>query len=111
MKYIVEIFSVLLMLAWNAFLCIGILDASAHVAAAKEYKAAVVAEVENSNFNPNVIAGCMKEAEDCGYTLEITVCGYGEDTNLQMAEVCLTYDYEIPILGIAEQRVTRGIAR
>lgn len=111
MKYIVEIFSVLLMFAWNVFLCIGILDASADVAAAKEYKAAVVSEVENSNFNPNVIAGCIQAAKDRGYTLEITTCIYGEDANLQMAEVCLTYDYEIPVLGIAEQKVTRGIAR
>lgn len=111
MKYIVEIFSVLLMLAWNVFLCIGILDASADVAAAKEYKAAVVSEVENSNFNPNVIAGCVQEAAARGYTLEITTCMYGEDANFQMAEVCLTYDYEIPVLGIAEQKVTMGIAR
>ncbi|MCI5873967.1 MAG: hypothetical protein PUJ55_08945 [Clostridiales bacterium] len=111
MKYIVEIFSVLLMLAWNTFLCIGILDVSADVAAAKEYKAAVVSEIENSNFNPHVMEGCIQEAAKRGYILEITTCMYGGDENLQMAEVCLTYDYEIPVLGIDGQKVTRGIAR
>lgn len=111
MKYIIEIFSVLLMLAWNVFLCIGILDASADVAAAKEYKAAVVSEIENSNFNPNVIAGCIQEATDRGYILEITTCMHEEERSSRMAEICLTYDYTIPVLGIARQEVTRGIAR
>ncbi len=111
MKYIVEIFSALIMLAWNMFFCIGVLDASADVAAAKDYKAAVVSEIENSNFNPNVIEGCIQEAAVHGYTLEITTCMYGGEESLQMAEISLTYDYEIPLLGIAEQRVTRGIAR
>lgn len=111
MKYIVEIFSLLLMFAWNLFLCSGLLGAGAEVAAAKEYKAAVVAELENSNFNPNVLDGCVKEAKTRGYLLKITPCMYGDAEEIQMAEVCLTYTYTIPILGIAEQRQTRGIAR
>lgn len=111
MKYIIEIFSVMIMLAWNAFLCVGILNASADVAAAKEYKAAVVSEIENSNFNPNVIAGCIHEAAARGYLLEITTCQIGDEAGGQIAEICLTYDYKIPVLGIERQELTRGIAR
>ena len=55
MKYIVEIFSGLFMLIWNLCLCVSMLGVSSETAEAKEYKAAVVAEIENSNFNPNVI--------------------------------------------------------
>ena len=111
MKYIVEIFSGLLMLMWNLCLCFSMLGVIGEVAEAKEYKAAVVAELENSNFNPNVTAGCVREAERRGYRLEITPCKYGGNENRQMAEVCLTYDYRIPLLGIAQERTTRGIAR
>lgn len=111
MKYVVEIFSVLLVVMWNLFMCISVLGVSSDIAAAKEYKAAVVAEVENSNFNPNVIDACIQEAAAQGYTLEISTCVYGEDANRQMAQVRLLYDYKIPLLGITEQREMRGIAR
>lgn len=111
MKHIVEAFSVLIVIMWNLFLCVGMLGVSADVAAAKEYKAAVVAEVEDSNFNPNVIAACIREAESRGYTLEIIPCTYGENESRRMAEVTLAYDYEIPLLGVSQRRETRGIAR
>lgn len=99
------------MLAWNLFVCVGTLDVSVKTAAAKEYKAAVVAEVENSNFNPNVIEACIQDAKTQGYALEIRTCAYEKDMDRQMAEVFLTYDYKIPVLGIAQKKVTRGIAR
>ena len=109
MKYIVEIFSGLFMLIWNLCLCVSMLGVSSETAEAKEYKAAVVAEIENSNFNPNVIEACVREAKQHGYELEVAPCHYGEER--QMAEVCLTYHYEIPLLQISQERTTRGIAR
>ena len=36
---------------------------------------------------------------------------YDPDYDRCIAEVRLTYDYEIPLLGITGQRVTKGIAR
>ena len=53
MKYIIEAFSILVSLMFQLFLCVAVVTVSADVAAAKEYKADVVAEIENSNFNPN----------------------------------------------------------
>lgn len=111
MKHIIEGFSVLFVLMLNLCVTVGILSVTARIAEAKEYKAAVVAEVENSNFNPRVIAACIEDAKARGYSLEVIACGYEEDAKRQMAEVCLTYDYELPLLGVSGQRVTRGIAR
>ena len=86
------------------------MNAGAYVEA-KEFKAAVVAEIEDSNFNRNVIEGCVIEAQKAGYEMQVTNCVYDEEQNLRMAEVLITYTYEIPLFGIAEKKVTRGIAR
>lgn len=111
MKYIIEAFSILMVLLLNLAVCVAVLSVSADVAAAKEYKADVIAEIENSNFNPNVIAACQGQAVQDGYSLEVTPCVYDADYDRCIAEVRLTYDYEIPLLGITQRRVTRGIAR
>lgn len=111
MKHIVEGFSVLFVLTLNLFLAVGMLTVTAKVTEAKEYKAAVTAEVENSNFNPNVIAACIQDAAAQGYVLEIDMCEYEEEEGRQIAEILLTYDYEMPLLGVSGQRVTRSIAR
>ena len=111
MKYIIEVFSVLMLLMLNLFLCVAVVSVGADVAAAKEYKADVVAELENSNFNPEVIAGCREQAAAQGYELEVVPCIYDDIYDRQIAEVSLTYRYEIPLLGISQERVTRGIAR
>lgn len=111
MKYIIEAFSILIVLMLNLLLCIAVLSVSADVAAAKEYKADVVAELENSNFNPNVIDACKAQAASQGYSLEVTTCTYEENQDRCIAQVRLTYDYEIPLLGVSQQRVTSGIAR
>ena len=96
---------------FQLFLCVAVVTVSADVAAAKEYKADVVAEIENSNFNPNVIAACKEQASVQGYSLEVTTCLYDEELDYRIAEVELTYTYEIPLLGVSQERVTRGIAR
>ena len=71
MKYIIEVFSVMLVLVFNLLLCISMLGVSADVAAAKEFKAAMIAEIENSDFNPYVIDGCKAQARTEGYELEV----------------------------------------
>lgn len=110
MKHVIEGFFVLFVLILHLFLAAEVLGVTAKAAEAKEYKAAVVAELENSNFNPNVITACIKAAKEQGYELQIEVCEY-EEEGRQIAEVLLTYDYEMPLFGVAGQKVTRGIAR
>ncbi|MBQ8278247.1 MAG: hypothetical protein IJZ23_00220 [Roseburia sp.] len=111
MKNIIGTFGTMLVLAINIFICAVVSNAGTTVAAAKEFKAAVVAEIENSNFNPNVIEGCIKQAREAGYELQVTNCVYDENNDIQLAEVVLTYVYELPLFGISETRTTRGIAR
>lgn len=111
MKNVITAFGTILILMLNAFCCIAVSNASMTVAAAKEYKADVIAEIENSNFNPNVIAACIAQAQTAGYELQVLNSVYDAEHDIQSAEVILTYSYEIPLFGIAETKTTRGIAR
>lgn len=111
MKNVIEAYGSILVLLLNVFACIAVTNASTISAEAKEYKAAVVAEIENSNFNPHVIAACEAQAAQAGYTLEINNCIYDEYQNIQTAEVVLTYTYSLPLFNIQETKTTRGIAR
>lgn len=111
MKHIVGVFGTLIAMMLNTFLCISVINVSGAVAEAKEFKADVVAEIENSNFNQNVIDACIQQAQVEGYQLEITNCTYDERNAIKTAEVILIYKYEIPFLGIQEEKTTRGMAR
>lgn len=111
MKHIIEGFSVLFIMMLNLCMAAGVLNVTAKVAEAKAYKAAAVAEIENSNFNPNVIAACIEDADARGYSMEVTTCSYACDSQRRIAQVCLTYDYELPLIGVSGKSVTRGIAR
>ena len=111
MKHIVAIFGTLIVMMLNTFLCISIINVSGAIAAAKEFKADVVIEIENSNFNQNVIDACIYQAQALGYQLEITNCIYDEQNAIKTAEVILTYKYAIPLLGIVGEQTTRGLAR
>lgn len=111
MKQIIGVFGTLFILMINIFICIAVSNVSSSVAAAKEFKADVISEIENSNFNPNVINACISQAEAAGYELQITSCVYDENNNIQTAEVILTYAYHMPLFGISETKTTRGIAR
>lgn len=111
MKHIISAYSTLFVILLNAFVGIETITLSGNVSSAKEYKAAVVAEIENSNFNQNVINNCIAQAASEGYSLQITNCTYDENNNITTAEVVLNYDYEIPILKIKKTTNIRGIAR
>lgn len=111
MKSIIGAFGTVMILMLSLVMCIGVSNASVTTAAAKEFKADVIAEIENSNFNPNVINGCIRQAQEVGYELEITSCTYDENSNIQTAEVILTYSYHIPLFDISGTKSTRGIAR
>ena len=111
MKHIIGAFGTLVVLVLNVFICITISNVSGAATEAKEFKADVVAQIENSNFNSKVIDACIEQAKEIGYELQITSCVYDENSNLCAAEVILTYDYSMPLFDIAETKTTRGIAR
>ena len=111
MKQIVNTFGVLLILTLNIFTCILLVNSTLQISLAKEYKSDVIAEIENSNFNPNVIVSCISQASASGYTLSVQNVHYDEDNFYTCAEVVLKYKYTMPLLNISEEKTTRGIAR
>jgi len=111
MRNIIGAFGTLMVLVIYFFSCIAISNAGVAIAEAKEFKADVVAEIENSNFNPKVIEGCIAQAEAAGYQLVITSYIYDERCDIKSAEIIIKYSYDIPLLGISQTKTTRGIAR
>lgn len=108
MKHVIEAFSVILVMVLNLFLCVNVITVSAEVAAAKRFAADVVAEIENSNFNPRVMENCKLRAGEAGYELEIISGKYGTS---EIARVRLSYPYRIPMFAVAAQKTTEAIAR
>lgn len=111
MKHIVEAFSALILIILMAYVSIAILTASAQVTNAKTYKSDCIAEIENSNFNPTVIANCISKAASAGYQLQVSSCNYDIYNDINTAEVVLTYQYKIPLFGVSVTKSTSGIAR
>ena len=72
MKNIISAFTTLFFYLLCVFGAAALLTASAQTAAAKEYKADVIAEIENSDFNRDVISSCISQAQSAGYTLTVT---------------------------------------
>lgn len=111
MEKIITAFATLFVLLVAIFAGTGVMTVSSEVARAKEYKADVIAEIENSNFNQVVIDACIDQAKNAGYELEVLNTIYDADNNITTAEVILSYEYDIPIFGIHKTHETRGIAR
>lgn len=111
MAQIVQFFTGILLMLLGFFLCISIVSGVFQSVRADEYKADVIAEIEDSNFNRDVQARCIKQAQAAGYELTITPCEYDADGDLSLAEVILSYSYQVPLLGIEEKKQLRGVAR
>lgn len=111
MKLIVEVYCGILILLLNVYAVLMLGTAELQVTAAENFKASVISEIENSNFNSRVIDGCVAEAGAAGYALSVTACTYDAERDIATAEVALTYQYRVPLLGIRETRTTRGLAR
>lgn len=105
------------------FLGTGIISAQIDVSNAQNYKADVVAEIENSNYSPSVINACIRQAKSSSYKLSVKVYArekaavtYTEpavmDTDgVEMAEVVLTYPYTITFLNSITEHSVRGYTR
>ncbi len=103
---------------------IGCISASTDIEHARSFKADVVANLENSNYNADVINSCISTASDCGYAL--TIVAYGKDGGVKTyrdgspagstkgvyaASVTLKYKYKIGFLNINTEKSVRGMAR
>ncbi len=91
----------------------GIISVTIDVQNARDYHAAVINEIENSNHAQSVIDACIEEAESNGY--ELTVVSYPDDSvaayNSAIVKVTLKYDYSINLLSIGAKKEIIGYAR
>lgn len=102
---------------------IGIVAAEVEVTRAREFKSDVIIELENSNYNVNVLNACIQQAREIGYDLSVTL--YGEDgtavdyepgdalpaDGIAFAEVILDYSYRTGPFGSLMQHSIRGYGR
>ena len=111
MKIIIEIYGIIMMLMLTMQTGLSVVSAQERASQAKRYKAAVIAEIENSNFNPTVISSCINKASASGYALTVETAVYDNVYDVETANVELTYSYKMPLLGIEQVRTTKGVAR
>lgn len=123
MSQIVKMFMGIFFLLMLSFLGIGIISAQLEVIQAQDYKADVIAELENSNYSPSVINACITQAEECGYNIAVKLYKKGQEAILytqpqvtetkevQMAEVIVSYPYSIGFLNSFTKHQVRGFAR
>ena len=103
---------------------IGCISAGIEVEHARSFKTDVVANLENSNYNADVINSCISTASDNDYVL--TIVAYGKDGSVKTyrngtpaestkgvyaASVTLKYRYKIGFLNINTEKSVRGMAR
>lgn len=74
---------------------------------ARDYKAAVMAEISDSGCNQNVIDSCVAQAREDGYDLDVLVW---EQNGHRIAEVTLEYEYRISFLNYTNRYKLRGYA-
>lgn len=110
MKGSIETMLGIILLAFMALLGTSYITASLTTQKAQNYHAAVVAELEASDFSTSVVSSCKTKAKDNGYkNLTITVNG-NSDTG-KYAKVVLDYDYAIPLLNRMIDHEIVGYAR
>ena len=123
MSQVIKSFLGVFFLLSMLLLGIGILSAQTDVADALDYKADIIAELENSNYNAKVMEACIRQAKESGYEVEITTYtpekqtavyttdNVSDTTDVVMAEVKLTYPYRIGFLNAVTDHQVRGYAR
>ena len=112
MGTVIKAYTAIFLVLMCVFLSIGILAATVDVQNARDYHAACVNEIENSNHAASVIETCISEAADNGYTLEVvSYPNYVGNFSYTVSKVILKYQFSIPILNITLEQEILGYAR
>jgi len=69
---------------------------------AGDYMEEVALVIRESHYNRQVIAECIREAEENGYVLEVEVYESTQYAGTCYAKLCLSYGYRLPILQIRD---------
>lgn len=125
MSQIIKAYMGIFLILFLAFTSAGILAAFITVADAQDMHAAMVNELENSSFYPEVLTECFARAEEAGYQLSVTL--YQEDytsaectgvetvpkdtSKVTSARLKLTFPFRLGFLGISSEHTFCGYAR
>ena len=82
---------------------------SMDVANSSYYFESVTAVIAESNYNEAVIEQCKKEAKENNYILDVTVYGGKTPGEQRYADFTLTYDFEVPLIGLKLQKVRQKV--
>ncbi|CUX28377.1 MULTISPECIES: hypothetical protein [Clostridia] len=110
MKGAIETMMGVVIIALSTVLITGFIIASLNTQKAQNYHAAVVAEVEASDFSPTVIASCEEKAIENGYT-DLQIEQMTSVKEEKYAKVTLMYDYPMPLLNVLLEHKIVGYAR
>lgn len=105
--------------------CIGILSGFLSVLAAQDLHAAIISELEDSDYYEEVIKESFDKAKQAGSTLTMTLyysdnttreIGEGDAINLdnidvEMAKVNLKFNIKIGIFALNDEHILSGYAR
>ena len=98
MKQVVETFVTLIIVAFSMVLIACLIGQHTTITEARDYHSVVVSRLESSNFLAD-IDEIKAEAESKGYVIEIYDMTVYEGKKTEL--VRLTYNIEIPLLGIS----------
>lgn len=121
MKAFMGVFMVLFLMATST----GVIGAFYQVLHAQNTHAVMIDELENSDYARSVMEACFEIAEQEEYRLQLSlysdteagqICASSADipentANLNLVEVVLFYDIEIPFFEIATEQQLFGYAR
>ena len=125
MSQIMKSFMGVFIMLFMTISCIGILSGFLSVLAAQDLHAAIISELEDSDFYEEVIKESFDKAKQAGSTLTMTlyysdnttkVIGEGDAKNLdnidvEMAKVNLKFNIKIGIFALNDEHILSGYAR
>lgn len=76
---------------------------------ANQYVESVSKTILESNYDNTVIAECIQNASDNGYTLSVTVVGSSQAGKMQYAKLKLTYTYSLNLFSFSKQKTISKI--
>lgn len=113
MSTVIKTYLSIILILVAVFTFAGIISVVIDVQNARDYHAAVISEIENSNHAEVVINSCVSEASSNGY--ELIVSNYANSsadaTGSEISKVVLKYEYSIDFLGITSEHEVVGYAR
>ena len=113
MSTIIKSYTSIILIIIAALTLGGIISATIDVRNARDYHAAIVDEIEESNHAQDVIDMCKEEAKKNGY--ELIVESYQSDSDegndSMISKVTLKYNYKINFLKIKSNHEIIGYAR